>query len=108
MSEFKNIQDVLSDGTTEVYSLGVTQQQHEIIMKILEGGFSRRYGNYTLQEVDNDMVQTWIDNAREDPEPDQEYIEYLETAIENGGDVYTLEDWLGEFHQSIGEVIVYY
>jgi hypothetical protein len=108
MENFRNIEDVLSDGTTEVYSLGVTSEQHEIVKKILEGGFSRRFGNYTLEEVDSDMVQTWIDNAKDDPEPDQEYIDYLETALKNGGDVYALEDWVGDFHQTIGEVIVYY
>ena len=108
MNELRNIQDVLSDCTTEVYSLGVTQDQHEIVMKILEGGFSRRYGNYTLEEADTEMVESWIEEAKNDPEPDQEYIDYLETAIKNGGDVYTLEDWLGDFHQPVAEVVVYY
>ena len=28
-------------------------------------------------------------------------------AIEEDADVYTLDDWLGDFHQSIGEVIVF-
>ena len=107
MSEFKNIQDVLSDGTTEVYSLGVTQNQHEIVMKILEGGFSRRYGNYTLEEADSEMAQDWLDEAKNDPDPDQEYIEYMERAIKEGADIFTLEDWLGEFHQPVGEVIIF-
>ena len=64
MSEFNNFQNVLSDGT-EVVALGVTSEQNDIVKKIVEGDFSRRYGNYTL------------------------------------------EDWLGEFHQPVGEVIIF-
>jgi hypothetical protein len=105
-TEFNNFKNVLSDGT-EVVTLGVTSEQNDIAIKILEGGFSRRFGNYTLEEADADMVEDWLEEAENDTEPDTEYIDYMARAIEEDADVYTLEDWLGEFHQPIGEVIVF-
>ena len=106
-TEIKNFQNVLSDGT-EVVTLGVTSEQNDIVVKILEeDDFSRRYGNYTLEEVDEDMIECWIEDAERKQEPDEDYIGYLARAIEEDADVYVLEDWLGEFHQSIGEVIVF-
>lgn len=105
-TEFNNFESVLSDGT-EVVTLGVTSEQNDIAIKILEGDFSRRFGNYTLEEADRDMVEDWLDDAKNDADPDTEYIDYLERAISERADVYTLEDWLGEFHQPIGEVIVF-
>ena len=106
MSDFNNFQNVLSDGT-EVVALGVTSEQNDIVKKIVEGDFSRRYGNYTLEEADADMVESWIEDAENEPEPDEDYIGYLARAIEEDADVYTLEDWLGEFHQPVGEVIIF-
>lgn len=105
-TEISNFKNVLSDGT-EVVTLGVTSEQNDIAIKILEGGFSRRFGNYTLEEADADMVEDWLEEAENEPEPDTEYIDYMARAIEEDADVYTLEDWLGEFHQPIGEVIVF-
>lgn len=106
MSDFNNFQNVLSDGT-EVVALGVTSEQNDIVKKIVEGDFSRRYGKYTLEEADSEMAQDWLDEAKNDPDPDQEYIEYMERAIKEGADIFTLEDWLGEFHQPVGEVIIF-
>lgn len=106
MSDFNNFQNVLSDGT-EVVALGVTSDQNDIVKKIVEGDFSRRYGNYTLEEADTDMIESWIEDAESEPEPDEDYIGYLTRAIEEDADVYTLEDWLGEFHQPVGEVIIF-
>jgi hypothetical protein len=106
MSEFRNFKNVLSNGT-EVISLGVTEEQNDIVIKIVEGDFSRRLGNYTLEEADSDMAESWLEEAENDPEPDAEYIEYLSRAIEDDADIYTLEDWLGDFHQPIGEVIIF-
>ena len=105
-TEFNNFESVLSDGT-EVVTLGVTSEQNDIAIKILEGDFSRRFGNYTLEEADADMIESWIEDAENEPEPDEDYIGYLARAIEEDADVYTLEDWLGGFHQPIGEVIVF-
>lgn len=105
-TEFNNFKNVLSDGT-EVVTLGVTSEQNDIAIKILEGDFSRRFGNYTLEEADADMVEDWLEEAENEPEPDEDYIGYLARAIEEDADVYTLENWLGDFHQSIGEVIVF-
>ena len=105
-TEFNNFKNVLSDGT-EVVTLGVTSEQNDIAIKILEGDFSRRFGNYTLEETDADMIESWIEEAENESEPDEDYIDYLARAIEEDADVYTLEDWLGEFHQPIGEVIVF-
>ena len=105
-TEFNNFENVLSDGT-EVVTLGVTSEQNDIVIKILEGDFSRRFGNYTLEETDADMIESWIEEAENESEPDEDYIDYLARAIEEDADVYTLEDWLGEVHQPIGEVIVF-
>jgi hypothetical protein len=105
-TEFKKFKNVLSDGA-EVVTLGVTSEQNDIALKILNGDFSRRFGNYTLEEVDADMIESWIENAENEPEPDKDYIGYLARAIEEDANVYTLEDCLGDFHQSIGEVIVF-
>ena len=58
MSDFNNFQNVLSDGT-EVVALGVTSEQNDIVKKIVEGDFSRMYGNYTLEEADSDMAQEY-------------------------------------------------
>lgn len=106
-TEIKNFQNVLSDGT-EVVTLGVTSEQNDIAVKILEeDDFSRSYGNYTLEETDADMIESWIEDAENEQEPDEDYIGYLARAIEEDADVYILENWLGEFHQPIGEVIVF-
>ena len=104
--EIKVFKNVLSDGT-EVVTLGVTSEQNDIAIKILEGGFSRRTGSYILEEADADMVESWIENMENDPDPDEDYIGYLARAIEEDADVYTLENWLRDFQQPIGEVIVF-
>lgn len=104
--EIKVFKNVLSDGT-EVVTLGVTSEQNDIAIKILEDGFSRGCGGYLLEEADADMVESWIENMENDPDPDEDYIGYLARAIEEDASVYTLENWVRCFHQPIGEVIVF-
>ena len=83
---------------------GLTDDQEKIAIDLYENN-KRCYGNYTLEEVDEDTLDSWIDNAREDG--DEDYEEFLLDAKENGADVFELTDHLGDFSQPIGEFVVY-
>ena len=58
--------------------------------------------NYTLQEVDTDTIEIWIENTDDD-----EYRDFLKDVLDCGADLYTLVDNLGGFSQEIGEMAVY-
>ena len=80
---------------------GLEDYQEEIAKKLYEEN-KRRMGSYTLEEVSVEMAECWRDDTDDD-----EYREFLEEAIENGAELYSLVDHLGDFTQPIGEVAVY-
>lgn len=83
---------------------GLTDEQEKIAIDLYENN-KRCYGNYTLEEVDADTLDSWIDNAKADG--DEEYEEFLTDAQLNDADVFVLTDHLGDFSQPIGEFVVY-
>ena len=85
-------------GRVETYDLST--EQHDIAVDIL-GNNKRKVGSYTLEEVDDEMANVWIADAFSDEE--EEYAHFLQKAIADGADLYTLKDEL----QSLGEVAIY-
>jgi hypothetical protein len=58
---------------------------------------------YDLDKVEDlEMVNVWIADAFSDEE--EEYAHFLQKAIADGADLYTLKDEL----QSLGEVAIYF
>ena len=88
----------------EIKSFDLSTEQHEIAVDMVNNN-KRKVGNYTLEEVDADMLDSWIDNAKE--EGNTEYENFLAEAQLNDAELYTLTDHLGDFSQPIGEVAVY-
>ena len=88
----------------EIKFYGLTDDQEKIAKDLYENN-KRWYGSYTLEEVDDDTLDSWIDNAKDDG--DEEYEEFLTDARDNGTDVFSLVDHLGDFSQPIGEMVVY-
>lgn len=80
---------------------GLTDEQ-EKIAKDLYLERDDTHTNYTLQEVETDKVEIWIETTDDD-----EYRDFLKDALDCGGDVYTLVDHLGDASQEIGEIVVY-
>jgi hypothetical protein len=101
--ELQNFENVLTDGT-KVVTLGITKDQNDIVLKMLETD-SDSFGNYSLEEPDPEMVNVWISDAFS--EGNEDYARALQDGLAKGADIYTLEDSIGYFHQTIGEVIVY-
>lgn len=83
---------------------GLSKEQEKIAIDLYENNY-RCYGNYTLEEVDSDMLDSWIDTVVE--EGDEEYEFFLKEAKKKNAEVFTLNDNLGDFSQPIGEVVVY-
>ena len=93
---------ILSE-VSKVESFGLTQEQHDLAVRMInqnENGF-----NYSLKDVDSDMLDCFIENAQEDN--DKEYEEFLVNAKSHGADVYAFTDHLGDFSQELGDVAVY-
>ena len=93
---------ILSE-VSKVESFGLTQEQHDLAVRMInqnENGF-----NYSLKDVDSDMLDCFIENAQEDN--DKEYEEFLVNAKSHGADVYAFTDHLGGFSQELGDVAVY-
>lgn len=86
----------------ETYDL--SEEQHDIAVDMARNN-KRKVGNYTLEEVDGEMVNVWIADAHSEGET--EYAEFLREALAVSAEIYTLNDNLGGFSQPIGEVAVY-
>lgn len=86
----------------ETYDL--SEEQHDIAVDMARNN-KRKVGNYTLEEVDGEMVNVWIADAHSEGET--EYAEFLREALAVNAEIYTLNDHLGDFSQPIGEVAVY-
>ena len=93
---------ILSE-VSKVESFGLTQEQHDLAVRMIDQ--NENGGNYSLEEVDPDMLACFIENAKEDN--DKEYEEFLVNAKSHGADVYAFTDHLGDFSQELGDVAVY-
>lgn len=93
---------ILSD-VSKVESFGLTQEQHDLAVRMIDK--NENGGNYSLEDVDQDMLDCFIENAQEDN--DKEYEEFLTDAKLHSADVYAFTDHLGDFSQPIGDVAVY-
>ena len=98
----RRISSMGNDYRIETFDL--SKEQHDMVVEAIRND-KDGVGNYTFEEVDADMLDSWIDNAKN--EGDKEYEDFLSEAQLVDAEVYTLEDWLGEFHQSIGEIAVW-
>jgi hypothetical protein len=101
--ELQNFENTLSDGT-KVVTLGFTKDWNDIVIKMLESD-SDSFGSYSLEQPDPEMVNVWISDAFS--EGNTEYAEALRDGLAHDADIYTLEDGIGDFRQTLGEVIVY-
>lgn len=86
----------------ETYDL--SEEQHDIAVDMVRNN-KRRVGNYTLEEVDSEMVNVWIADAHSEGE--EEYAEFLRESLSVDAEIYTLTDHLGDASQPIGEVAVW-
>lgn len=93
---------ILSD-VSKVESFGLTQEQHDLAVRMIYK--NEKGGNYSLEDVDQDMLDCFIENAQEDN--DKEYEEFLTNAKLHGADVYAFTDHLGDFSQALGDVAFY-
>lgn len=103
MGNFKNYKETLSDGR-KVVMLGFTEDWKNIAMKMLESK-TEVFGNYSLEDTDPEMVNVWISDAFSEGE--DEYAHALQDGLAQGADIFTLDDGIGDFRQTLGEVIVY-
>ena len=88
---------------SKVESFGLTQEQHDLAVRMIDQ--NENGGNYSLEDVDPDMLDCFIENAQEDN--DKEYDEFFTDAKLHGANVYAFTDHLGDFSQAIGDVAVY-
>ena len=88
----------------KVETFGLSKEQHEIAVDLVKNN-KRKVGSYTLEEVDDEMVNVWIADAHSEGE--EEYAEFLREALAESAEILTLTDHLGEFSQPIGEVAVW-
>lgn len=93
------------EGKVRVESFDLSREQHDMVVEMVKDDRIKK-GNYTLEEVDGEMVNIWIADAHSEGEDD--YAEFLRKALASSSDLYTLTDHLGDFKQPIGEVAVYY
>lgn len=103
MGTFKNYEKTLSDGR-KVVMLGFTEDWKDITMKMLESN-TEVFGNYSLEDTDPEMVNVWISDAFSEGE--DEYAHALQDGLAQCADIFTLDDGIGDFRQTLGEVIVY-
>ena len=89
---------------THIETFYLSEEQHNIAVDMVSNN-KRKVGNYTLKEVDGEMVNVWISDAH--AEGDEEYAEFLRNALAKDAEVYSLTDHLGDFSQPIGDVAVF-
>lgn len=83
---------------------GLTDEQENIAVDLYEN--NKKYsGSYTLEEVDDDMLDAFIDNA--DADGDEDYLGFLTDVVECDAEIYTLTNHLGDFSQPIGEIAIF-
>jgi uncharacterized NAD-dependent epimerase/dehydratase family protein len=100
MSTILGVQKTKLDNC-EVVSCGLTKELHEIAVEMVKNNpFDLM--QYDFEEVDTEMANVWIADAFSDEE--EEYAHFLQKAIADGADLYTMKDEL----QSLGEVAIYF
>jgi len=87
-----------------IETFDLSEEQHDLAVDMVRNN-KRKVGNYTLEDVDSEMVNVWIADAHS--EGDEEYAEFLREALAVDAEILTLTDHLGDFSQPIGEVAVY-
>lgn len=90
--------------TYRIETFDLSEEQHDIAVDMAKNN-KRRVGNYTLEEVDSEMVNVWIADAHSEGE--EEYAEFLREALAVNAELYILTDHLGDASQPIGEVAVW-
>lgn len=103
MGKVKDYEETLSDGT-KVVMLGFTEDWKNIALKMLESD-TRVFGHYSLEDTDPEMVNVWISDAFSEGE--DEYAHALQDGLAQCADIFTLDNGIGDFRQTLGEVIVY-
>ena len=86
----------------EVVSCGLTKELHDIAVEMVKNNpFDLM--QYDLDKIeDTEMVNVWIADAFSEGE--EEYAHFLQKALADGVDLYTMKDEL----QSLGEVAIYF
>ena len=100
MSTILGVQKTKLDNC-EVVSCGLTKELHEIAVEMVKNN-QFDLMQYDFEEVDTEMANVWIADAFS--EGNEEYAHFLQKAIADGADLYTLKDEL----QSLGEVAIYF
>ena len=103
MGKVKDYEETLSDGT-KVVMLGFKEDWKNIALKMLESD-TRVFGHYSLEDTDPEMVNVWISDAFSEGE--DEYAHALQDGLAQDADIFTLDNGIGDFRQTLGEVIVY-
>lgn len=83
-----------------VATYGLDEEQHDLAVKAVKGNL-RAVGGYEIEEVDNETIEIWQDDAE-----DEEYKEFLALA-DDCYEVLAFNSVLGDFSQTLGEIIVY-
>ena len=87
----------------EVVTCGLTKEQHDIAVEMVKNDpFDLM--QYNFKDVDLEMANVWIADAFS--EGDEEYAHFLQKAIADGADLYTLTRDCG-WEQHIGEVALF-
>ena len=88
----------------EVVTCGLTKEQHDIaVVMVKNEQFDLM--QYNFKEVDLEMANVWIADAFSEGE--EEYAHFLQKAIADGADLYTLTDNFCGFEQPLGEVALF-
>lgn len=100
MSTILGVQKTKLDNC-EVVSCGLTKELHDIAVEMVKNSpFDLM--QYDLDKIeDTEMVNVWIADAFSEGE--EEYAHFLQKALADGVDLYTMKDEL----QSLGEVAIY-
>ena len=88
----------------EVVTCGLTKEQHDIAVEMVENN-SYNLMQYDFEDVDTEMANVWIADAFSEGET--EYAHFLQKAVGDGADLYTMTDSIGDFKQPLGEVALY-
>lgn len=87
----------------EVVTCGLTKEQHDVAVEMVKNDpFDLM--QYNFKEVDLEMANVWIADAFS--EGDEEYAHFLQKAIADGADLYTLTRDCG-WEQPLGEVALF-
>lgn len=88
----------------EVVTCGLTKEQHDIAVEMVKNDpFDLM--QYNFKEVDLEIANVWIADAFSEGE--EEYAHFLQKAIADGADLYTLTDNFCGLEQAVGEVAIF-